>query len=71
MMKVVVSFLLVALLVAPTSAANLTGKILSCFGCSLERLPDLRSFLRDGEAEYVRRILASMERCCGMDPDPV
>lgn len=39
--------------------AELTGTIESCSGWSLNRLPELRSFLKDGEAEFYRGVTVS------------
>ena len=36
--------------------AEITGKIVSCSGWSLNRFPELKSFLKDGEAEYYKGV---------------
>ena len=44
-------FRLLFLLSSVVSAQIITGTIVSCSGWALNRLPELKSFLKDGEAE--------------------
>jgi len=53
MMKRFVCFLLLSI---TTTLAHSTGKIISCSGCSLNRLGELKSFLKDGEAEEYKGV---------------
>lgn len=48
--------LLVVLLPSAVLAQVITGKIVSCSGWALNRLPELKSFLKDGEAESYRGV---------------
>lgn len=48
--------LLPLLLSTVVSAQAVTGKIVSCSGWALNRLPELKSFLKDGEAEWYQGV---------------
>ena len=48
--------LLVVSLPCAVLAQVITGKIVSCSGWALNRLPELKSFLKDGEAESYRGV---------------
>jgi hypothetical protein len=60
-----VSIALFCLLLSFVDAA-LRGEIVACSGCSLKRFPDLRHFLKGGEAETYHGVSVTFEK--GHDP---
>ena len=50
------SLVLFLLLITLSASQELTGKIVSCSGWALNRLRELKSFLKDGEAEEYQNV---------------